>query len=135
MDKKQCKICQQRVVKVFKCKSKRAYVYVNETGRRWNGLICPDCNSRNAMKYNKAAIAREKENLIEPEKTPTRNCRECEAPLTPAFYFKCDDCQTKLHSSEGQGFYGAEDWGYGALSTVSETTSFKVSEMHLLGAT
>jgi hypothetical protein len=136
MSKARCRACEKEVTKVFGHRAKNnRVVYVDSLGKAWGGRLCPPCRSQDCMKYAKASVKEEVEGglVMKKKKTPLRKCRDCGVKLPESKYFKCIECDNSK-ASEGQGHYSAEDWGYGCLGGSSETTSFKISEIALLGA-
>lgn len=58
-----------------------------------------------------------------------RKCRVCGKRLRESRYFTHRSCGEADHSN---GVYGAEEWGYGFLGVLSETTNCPVSDMAIL---
>jgi hypothetical protein len=151
MNKSLCRSCQKLVVKEWNGEYKKGTkakekVYVDSKGRPWAGKMCYSCKATYYREYwrsvrhaKKKAAPPKEEVLLGPEGNldplTHRKCTECNKRLPQSRYFRHKECDDKIHSSEGQGFYSAEDWGYASLGSVSEPLNFKISEMNLLGAT
>lgn len=89
-----CKIKKVRVNLKSNSKSGR-YIYVDDKGRRWNGLECPECKHLGGKP---------------PQAKKTRICRVdrggCGLPMGADRYFVCVDCKPVLNDDlyVGAGF-------------------------------
>lgn len=138
MNKETCKKCGVKKVKIWKgARNGHSKRYVDAKGSIWSGRTCPQCNIRAISGFQAKARRREKkEEVVVKDLDPmtTRKCRECGKRLPSSRYFAHYECAEKVNASEGTGVYTSEDWGYGVSLGSSETLTFKVSEMNLLGA-
>lgn len=149
MNKAVCKACKKLVVKVWngeyrKTTKTKEKVYVDSQGRQWNGKMCYTCKASYYRDYWRKVRGTKKKAKVKEEvllgpnvnldPLTRRKCIECKKRLPQSRYFRHKECEDKIHASEGQGFYSAEDWGYGVSISASESLGFKISEMHLLGA-
>lgn len=83
-----CRMCFEDKVRIVKTKG----VYVNDVGRRWRGLKCPECASSETTK--KFDIGDKK-----------RHCRMCSQVLTADRYYNCHDCVEVLPLDDGDLVY------------------------------
>lgn len=121
MNTAQCKRCEKVLVRergARRANNPSAFYYVNHQNRIWNGRTCPDCSIKNAYEYKQGVRVPDKTKRA--AKAPTSvvkgMCRKCNQKLPPDRYFRHEYCVSAGHNSEG--FYTAEDWGYGLAAGV-----------------
>lgn len=94
-----CSCCGESRVKVFSGQfdTQNRKVYVDRSGNKWRGKICPDCKYRGK---NSVMITNPDE-TIELETPKVRYCRKCKKSLPPIRYFNCASCVQVLREDYG----------------------------------
>ncbi len=94
-----CHVCRLVETRILKERKAGATSYVDEEGRRWVGMKCPDC----VMMLNCK--------LVE-EPLTSRKCSDCSKFLPRSRYFKCLECQPVLPLVDDEYIYHGTDTSF-----------------------
>lgn len=114
----QCKECKIEKRKVPDPLSK-VWRYLDETGRLWNGALCPDCNNMKSRKRRAAILGREFAKDVDYYGRPIKRGRrraEC-GGLSNLFGTTLPESSIDLSTTEDL------QWGYGNLDGSSGANS------------
>lgn len=119
----ECKVCKQPKVRVRGGKrgTGAGYYQLDGAGRRWNGLVCPDCRAHSfSTKTDLVDADVGSADVLNPPKL--RACRQCKT-LSPNYYM-CPPCT----SNEAQ--FGCYDEDMYTIDTGTRRRSGLLAGFH-----
>lgn len=111
MSERMCKVCLK-----IKPRFKNGIIYLDNHGKRWHGITCPECFRQDSAKRNE--LYRKSGSSKTAVDDSQRLCRKCGGSLDQGRYFTHSSCDPLYHLGGGDAVWTADDWGCGLAEGV-----------------